>query len=183
EVYVESMFPLNHGYPLWLPQPDRNLPLEYRLKGVSIGDVGFITHSGAFDFLFNIWAPGYNLSDSLCSVSPPKFATSFRESLPPRSTISRISDIEWEMNASTIESSGAILFMPCGASEEDFINERALKSYISKSAECWYRYALKQGRDIDRHALYLVTGCMKSNSWGTATFNSVESKHQRTLII
>ncbi|KAF8977599.1 hypothetical protein BDQ17DRAFT_1224375, partial [Cyathus striatus] len=57
EVYVEKMFPLKHGYPLWLPQPDHNLPIEYRQNGVSIGDIGFITSNGGFDYLFNIWSP------------------------------------------------------------------------------------------------------------------------------
>jgi len=49
--------PIGMGFPLWFPEPGRRLPVEYRMKGVSIGDVGLITPDGAFDYLFNICLP------------------------------------------------------------------------------------------------------------------------------
>lgn len=49
--------PKRVGFPLWFPEPGRRLPVEYRMKGVSIGDVGLITPDGAFDYLFNICLP------------------------------------------------------------------------------------------------------------------------------
>ncbi|KAF9011206.1 hypothetical protein BDQ17DRAFT_871896 [Cyathus striatus] len=195
EIYVKKMFPLRHGYPIWLPQPDLNLPIEYRRKGVSIGDVGYITPSGAFEFLFNIWTLPRNAADGVMdgfhSDSPPELETSLRASHAPRDMISSISDIEWEVDGCTTdisysfenEDSGAILFMPYGASEEDYKYERNLKDFIAKNAETWYRATLQSGRDIDRHSLYLVTGCIKANSWGIATFRGTTSKRQSVLVI
>ena len=45
------------GSPVWLPSPSTTLSIEYRRRGVSIGDVGIFTASGGFDFMFNICLP------------------------------------------------------------------------------------------------------------------------------
>src|ERR1700691_6290178 len=54
EVYTRLLLPKLHGYSLFIAEPDDNLPLEYRTKGTSIGDVGIITADASFDFVFNI---------------------------------------------------------------------------------------------------------------------------------
>jgi len=41
---------LIRGYPLWDPQPTLSAPLHYRVRGVSIGDVGFFSLNGGFEF-------------------------------------------------------------------------------------------------------------------------------------
>jgi hypothetical protein len=55
--YQRHLLLERHGSPLWSPQPHRRLPLSYRQKGVSVGDVGVITPQGSFDFLFSICLP------------------------------------------------------------------------------------------------------------------------------
>ena len=54
DIYERHLTLKGRGFPLWIPDPNRVLHLDYRRTGVRIGDVGIITHSGAFSFLFNI---------------------------------------------------------------------------------------------------------------------------------
>jgi len=57
EIYSGQLLTKKRGYPLWVPGPGKRLPIAYRRSGVSIGDVGIITSTGEFDFLFNILQP------------------------------------------------------------------------------------------------------------------------------
>jgi len=57
QIYVEQLLNEKRGYPLWVPQASTNTSREYQARGISIGDVGFFTESGEFDFLFNICLP------------------------------------------------------------------------------------------------------------------------------
>lgn len=65
EVYSRLLLPKRHGYPLWVPEPHDNLPVDYQ---VTIGDVGTITTDGGFDPLFNICA---SLNDPVNSDGVP----------------------------------------------------------------------------------------------------------------
>ena len=57
DIYYRHIGVKGRGSPLWLPAANRRLPIEYRRCGICIGDVGLITASGSFDFLFNILLP------------------------------------------------------------------------------------------------------------------------------
>ena len=57
EIYYDQLLTKRRGSPLWIPGPGMQLPIKYRRQGISIGDVGIITESGGFDFLFNIFQP------------------------------------------------------------------------------------------------------------------------------
>ena len=77
EIYERHLTLKKRGFPLWIPDPDQNLHLDYRRTGVRIGDVGIITDSGAFSFLFNICLPRDDpvnprtLPEHFAPISPP----------------------------------------------------------------------------------------------------------------
>ena len=50
ELYSRLMLERRIGYPLYEPDPDP----ECRSTGVRVGDIGWVTPDGVFDFLFNI---------------------------------------------------------------------------------------------------------------------------------
>ncbi len=54
DIYVPSLLPQGHGYPLWLPQPLSNLPPDCVRRGTQIGDLGHLADDGGFTYLFNV---------------------------------------------------------------------------------------------------------------------------------
>ncbi|KAJ7762066.1 hypothetical protein DFH07DRAFT_418293 [Mycena maculata] len=60
EIYCSQLLRRRRGFPLYEPGPQRNLPVEYRRNGVSIGDVGRVTPEGVFDFFFNIYLDAHH---------------------------------------------------------------------------------------------------------------------------
>ena len=81
DIYERHLMLKGRGFPLWIPDPNRVLHLDYRRTGVRIGDVGIITESGAFSFLFNICLPHNDpvnpemLPEHFAPISPPIAAT------------------------------------------------------------------------------------------------------------
>jgi hypothetical protein len=77
DIYERHFTLKERGFPLWIPEPNQVLHLDYRRTGVRIGDVGIITHSGAFSFLFNICLPHNDpvhprmLPEDFAPISPP----------------------------------------------------------------------------------------------------------------
>lgn len=77
EIYERHLWLKGRGFPLWIPEPNQRLPRVYRKKGINVGDVGIITPSGGFSFLFNICVPNDNpinprlLPEGFEPISPP----------------------------------------------------------------------------------------------------------------
>ncbi len=70
-IYIPLMLGLGHGFPLWFPDLDSNLPAAYRASGTRVGDLGYITDDGGFAYLFNVCAP----ADDAINIGrvPPNF--------------------------------------------------------------------------------------------------------------
>jgi hypothetical protein len=148
--------------------------MEYRRRGVRIGDVGRVTPDGTFDFMFNID------SSQAGSVNPPTLPTNF-ETIPPIEIKSDryflpgqhlLSDNVKQTNDTPITykflaAEGAVLQLPEGATLFEAENKSIFYDIALRHAEGWYKFMIERGsRDAPNGSLYLVTGCIKTGNWG-----------------
>ncbi|KIM47217.1 hypothetical protein M413DRAFT_23455 [Hebeloma cylindrosporum] len=193
DIYYRQLAVKGRGSPLWIPEPNDRLPIEYRRKGICVGDVGIITDYGGFDFMFNICLPRdhpinpNDLPDDFISLRPPLKSTDIR------------GYTEFKMNSylqvhqsrdhsetvihpfETSASEGAILTMPQGAYSEKLGNVALFKNYLSVHSESWYKYVNGvRGREAKNGDVRLVIGCDKSATWGMATFSNL-TEHNNAL--
>ncbi|KDR70741.1 hypothetical protein GALMADRAFT_882546 [Galerina marginata CBS 339.88] len=186
----------NRGSPMWIPEPNNNLPIEYRRNGTTVGDVGIITESGSFDFLFNICLPSehpinegcvpkgfvpiqmlkrdirrhteFNLGSFLASTSVEK--SQYKGNFATSSLV---------FESSSSASEGAILTMPQGAKSEDLANIWHFERYMIRYIESWYRFINgERGRNAKNGDVRLVIGCDKATEWGMATFKSSTTRNE-----
>ncbi|KAJ6512774.1 hypothetical protein C8R45DRAFT_327059, partial [Mycena sanguinolenta] len=193
ETYCSQLLCEGRGFPLFVPEPQPNLPTEWRTRGVAIGDVGGITQAGSFDFFFNIYLPA---TDPINANVPEDFVP-----LPPYDPIEVSSldygpdtyvcsrtvtrtDIEVDGTFQDLprkgfvftcqQPTGAVLALPHGAHQETLQNLRRMEEYAAEHAESWYKYAnITRGRGLVNGHLYLITGWEKAKLWGIAYFHDV----------
>ncbi|KAF7374426.1 Pleiotropic drug resistance ABC transporter protein [Mycena sanguinolenta] len=200
ETYCSELLRQGRGFPLFVPEPQLNLPAEWRMRGVAIGDVGRISPAGSFDFFFNIYLPAshpinakvpedfvplspYDPSDvGLNDLSPGNYVCS-------RRTVTR-TEVDGKFQEfpgggfdfSCREPSGAVLTLPHGAHLEKLENLARMERYAAEHAESWYKYAnVKRGRGLVNGRLYLITGWEKAPSWGIAYFHDVSLRNEFKL--
>ncbi|KAF8157956.1 hypothetical protein B0H34DRAFT_436166 [Crassisporium funariophilum] len=185
-IYEGQLAVKGRGYPLWIPNPNKRLPMPYRRRGIGIGDVGIITAFGGFDFLFNICLPRDHpinprtLPENFYPIDPPIEAIDihgFSEYMPGSSIASasvsklqsdrRVSGLSFESSAQE----GAILAMPEGANSEELENFGRFREYAAANVEHWYEFVNgPRGREAKNGDIRLVVGCDKSTAWGIAIF-------------
>ncbi|THU77277.1 hypothetical protein K435DRAFT_702773, partial [Dendrothele bispora CBS 962.96] len=190
------LYPKGHGYPLWTPEPNREAPPEYREGGIKVGDVGFITRNGGFEFLFNITLPENHdinkwrgVPENFVSLDlvPEGFSTIEDQILPGDTILSKGTEI-WDsgpyfnvrisnlpigvdigFQLRSRHSEGAALLLPQGASETVYMAADCLCNSAAAHAETWYRYCHKQGySDIQNGSLYIISGFLKTACYHTA---------------
>ncbi|PPQ78265.1 hypothetical protein CVT25_011724 [Psilocybe cyanescens] len=99
DIYFRHLSVKDHGYPLWIPEPNNRLPIQYQRQGIEIGDVGIITPSGSFDFLFNIRLPADN------PINPPELPEQFASLHPPLDLIDIRGHLEFKPDSYLASSS------------------------------------------------------------------------------
>ncbi|TEB30413.1 hypothetical protein FA13DRAFT_1733724, partial [Coprinellus micaceus] len=189
EAYVSAMLHAGKGLPCWKPRPRR--PIRDGV-GVIIGDVGIFSIEGGFRKIFNIWddedfirnspsASSYGLPYQ--APSRPWPFTEPNELVQGESVVRGVwSETVYEPDNQNIarfefhhldpHKQGAVLAMTsAGKLEELDESDRIdLREFISRHAGLIYAYA-NGIRPIDNHeALYIISGCIKSETWGLAAF-------------
>ncbi|KAJ7476161.1 hypothetical protein FB451DRAFT_1007054, partial [Mycena latifolia] len=186
EIYCQRLLYQKRGFPLYVPDPQRNLPAEYRTSGVRIGHVGRVTPEGAFDPFFNIY---YSAEHPINSRGVPDDFVPLQMYLGDD-----IFPLDYEPGDYVSSSSaqdvfpgseflfkckgpdGALLALPHGSRLLKLENLESMRRYAAKNAESWYKYINAPeglGRRLVNGFLYLITGWEKSESWGMATFQNV----------
>ncbi|KAF9471386.1 hypothetical protein BDN70DRAFT_926168 [Pholiota conissans] len=188
DIYREQLELQRRGIPLWIPESNGCLPMIYQRTGVTIGDVGIVTPSGAFSFVFNICLPRDHPSqpDDLPQDFKPislrprdirKFIEFKSGSHLASKAIHKVSNEggSTDLVFETDISEGAILTLPEGSVAHDLENIPQFEAYATSNVESWYRYINGTcGRQAKNGEIRLVTGCDKTTSWGMAVIDNLE---------
>ncbi|ESK92629.1 hypothetical protein Moror_4342 [Moniliophthora roreri MCA 2997] len=191
--YSLLMFQEKQGYPFWCPEPNSQLPYEYRKEGLMIGDVGIVHHDRPFDFLFNITC---SADHPINHRGVPAGFTQVPQDLEinkvanyrgghsyivhPKYAISRYIAYGPEDPRSdrfhqfiSINHEGALLVLPEASSTATLENKAVFRDYAKKHANEWFTYARKhRGRMFPtgtNPSLYMITGWEKCSSWGISS--------------
>ncbi|THU87386.1 hypothetical protein K435DRAFT_681753, partial [Dendrothele bispora CBS 962.96] len=189
------LYPKGYGYPLWTPEPNEQTPYVYRKDGIRVGDVGFITQDGGFEFLFNITLPKDHKIHQKWRGVPEDFeqfklnAKGYSTGKIPKGTTFHSKETEvqetgdyFNVRASNLTTDanigfqlrsthpeGAALLLPQGASRRDYMTDLPLRDFAIKNAQTWYRYIHKQGYSSAQNgSLYIITGFFKTACYHTA---------------
>ncbi|KAL1712111.1 hypothetical protein EV715DRAFT_297385 [Schizophyllum commune] len=207
QIYAENLLPLREGYPLWIPEPDEELPMCYRETGARIGDVGVISQDGGFRFLFNICSRaddpvnkgGVPASFECIDTGPTCYTSAYysrtgafvqsadfaRKAIGVEAGVDAAivpAGAEFGVEFSVEKEEGAILALPQGGSRRDAQNLKEYETQIRRHAKEWYEYVREtRGWKIDNGDLYLITGMDKALSWGALAFRDAQRSHEASF--
>ncbi|RXW20158.1 hypothetical protein EST38_g5689 [Candolleomyces aberdarensis] len=178
------------GLASWSPRPRD--PLGER--GVVPGDVGTFSAQHGFKKIFNLQEDkgairsskifGKNYSLPKMHVVTHKEELSVGETIVKGTSVKtqytqdgRLASFEFKM----LEPEGAVLALTSSADLEEFRSHVELRDFIIDNAASLYRYANSIQR-LDYHeSLYIVTGCIKSDSWALAAYNDLPDPQNDVL--
>ncbi|KAK0194414.1 hypothetical protein F5146DRAFT_977798 [Armillaria mellea] len=207
-LYTNYLIRKGHGYPFWYPEPDSSRPAAYTERGVSPGDVGILNDIGGLDFLFNIFSdaddpvnignvpPGFHplhpSNSGPLRVIPACYGSNITSAEVDYKEISAgisadataLARAEASFEFTTAKESAAILCLPNSATKREILNKAAIKEYATTNGAAWYNYVNGPqylGREAPNGSLYVVTGCDKTDSWGTAAVS--KPSHSRSVCL
>jgi hypothetical protein len=76
-----------------------------------------------------------------------------------------------------------VLALPHGSHLKKLENLDPIREYAAAHAESWYKYINgPRGRGLANGSMYLVNGWEKAQSWGMASFHSINSTERFQLV-
>ncbi|KAF6759379.1 hypothetical protein DFP72DRAFT_133984 [Ephemerocybe angulata] len=188
QIYVYKMLRSGRGLACWKPDccaADADGLGEG--TGVQPGDVGIYDTEEGFEKLFNIWddEQGINATAMMYDCEQAKYVAPYRRIVTKRE-FSQGDTVAWGATAETEDASigrtvdrfdftcqdeqGAVLALTSRALLERLSDKAALADNICANAELLYTHADNRRRIGSEESLYIITGCIKSCSWGVAAF-------------
>ncbi|KAF7312570.1 Pleiotropic drug resistance ABC transporter protein [Mycena indigotica] len=194
EVYCSLLCQRQRGFPLYVPEPQENLPSEYLERGVSIGDVGMITPEGIWDFFFNIFLPANGpinrgrVPPNYSPLEPYDESDAHNLRYEPGSFLSTSTARCYNANFEEFPGGdyhfqctspkGAILCLPFGSRLHKLSTGKDhVRNYAVQNAKSWYHYINGTlGKGMMNGELYVITGTEKASAGGIATFQNVAER-------
>ncbi|KAF9260084.1 hypothetical protein L218DRAFT_626576 [Marasmius fiardii PR-910] len=210
QIYARALYTLGRGCPLWIPEPNDELPVEYLEGGIRIGDVGVLRTDGSFGFIFN----------ACCTANDPVNANGVPDGFQPlvwngsnchrRNGIFPPADPIVSGGAETRElgvegtvslpgvpigggvglsikfgrNRGAIIIPPNGVNSRDCESRRLFRDYATRHATSWYEFVHETlGMEVDNGSIYFITGFDKTDCWENAVFSSNLRERSCELIV
>ncbi|KAJ2927970.1 hypothetical protein H1R20_g9139, partial [Candolleomyces eurysporus] len=153
-------------------------------KGVTPGDVGILNPVNGFQKIFNIW-DGEALRDLVPPGSryqaPPREIRIHPELREGDTVVDGILSVVRKTPSGYISAfefqcckqPGAVLVCTSSADLEELVDPVALQDFIFQHAGLIYQRANSIQRVADQDSLYIVTGCIKSDSWAIAAYSDI----------
>ncbi|KAK0480170.1 hypothetical protein IW261DRAFT_1593374 [Armillaria novae-zelandiae] len=178
-IYTKLLLRRGHGYPLWIPESDDNLPDVYRNKGVTVGDLGILTDDGGFDFLFNVCAEAddpVNQGHVPPLFQPLQISSSHTiRKIPFHRKKSSITSAHVSKTTVAVEGSAEMTSFVAGGGGFEFSTSKAEAAILMLPDGGSSLFHL--AREAPNGSLYLVTGCDKARSWMTAAASRSSESH------
>ncbi|KAJ3503000.1 hypothetical protein NMY22_g18399 [Coprinellus aureogranulatus] len=195
EVYVRKLSP-GRGLACWRPEPFHPLVGE---RGIVPGDVGTYTPEDGFRKSFNIWDDAASIRASALSLNkrayllPPSqliYQTAkldvgdiISEGVSSRPTVCTVGRVKFisSCDFKCPDEQGAVLVLTSPADLEEIRDQAALHDWLLKHIRLICKFANLKCRIGRDDSLYIVTGCIKSDSWALAAYKKSMEPPDHTI--
>ncbi|OCH89485.1 WD40 repeat-like protein [Obba rivulosa] len=197
DIYVQTLFPLGYGYPIWNPDPTPTSP------EIHIGDVGHM-EQGTFYRLFNAMKDVHDpenekrmlptnfekltLPDQLNIVTPRAIQAGAvcSKTVKVRNIGTQIYGgsglAQGGFSVERYKEQGAVLILEDDANRTAVHANRLMPKYMREHYQEWDQLVKDQiGLELEVDKLFFVCGYIKSKAWAIMTFDKASSSYSGSV--